>query len=87
MIYQKLLKKASDSLNLPEEVINVAYKSYWQFIRSTIQNLPLKEVSSEEQFSKLRVSFNLPSLGKLFCSWDKIQKVRRKLEYTKNIKK
>lgn len=68
-------------MNLPVEVVETAYKSYWKFIKKTIQELPLKEDLSEEEFLKLRTNFNIVSLGKLSCNYDRYKNVKLKEKY------
>lgn len=80
-IYQEVANK----LGFPKEVIKLAYLSYWKFIRSTIKDLPLKEDLSKEEFSLLRTNFNIPSLGKLNCTYDRITRLNNK--YINSIKK
>lgn len=77
MKYIEIYTKVADELNLPIEVVIEAYKSYWKFIRKTIQELPLKENLSNDEFLKLKRNFNLPSLGKLVCTEDKYKKLKR----------
>ena len=72
---------------MPEKVVKETYKAYWMFIKDTIESLPLKEDMSEEEFDKLRTNFNVPSLGKLICTFDKYKKIKRQFEYIKRIKK
>lgn len=86
MNYQEILKKVAIELNLPVEVVELAYKSHWAFIRETITSLPLKESLNEEDFSKLRTNFNIPSLGKLTCTYKRMLGVKKKLEYIKRIR-
>ena len=86
MIYEELIDEASKELNIDKEVVNLAYKSYWEFIRDTIQKLPLKEDITEEEFNKLRLHFNITSLGKLVCPYDKYAKVKKKFNYIKKLK-
>lgn len=81
MKLKDIIKQVSQENNLPEEVVTLAYKSYWKFIKNTIQELPLKEDLSEEEFNKLRTSFNLPSLGKLYVTWESYLKTKRKFKY------
>ena len=64
MSYQEILKRVSEELNLPLEVVKEAYESYWLFIRQSITDLPLREDLSEEDFNKLRSNFNLLALMK-----------------------
>ena len=77
----EVYKKVADELNLPVEVVELAYKSYWKFIRETIKELPLKQDLSEEEFSKLKTNFNIVSLGKLSCTYDRYKRVKLKEKY------
>ena len=76
-----LYKEVAKEINLPIEVVEFAYKSYWKFIKKTIQELPLKEDLSEEEFSKLKTNFNIVSLGKLSCTYDRYKNVKLKEKY------
>ena len=78
--------QVSKELEIPEEVIKEAYESYWKFIKSKIKSLPLKEDLSEEEFSKYRTNFNIPSLGKLSCTFDRMESVKKRFEYLNKIK-
>lgn len=87
MKYSSILEKVSKELNIPEEVVDRAYKSYWEFIKEKIQSLPLKEDISEEEFSKLRTNFNIPALGKLTCTYDRMLGVKKRFNYIKELRK
>lgn len=87
MRYEDILNKVATDLNIPVEVVRLAYKSYWKFIRQTIQSLPLKDNLSEEEFSKLRTNFNIPSLGKMSCTFDRMTRVKKRFEYIKKLRK
>ena len=76
MNYNDLVTQVSKELNLPFRVVDKVYKSYWKSIRDTIQELPLKDDISEEEFQKLRTNFNIPSLGKLTCTYDRVKGVK-----------
>jgi hypothetical protein len=86
MKYLDVSEVVAKELNLPKEVVELAYKSYWEFIRKTIQELPLKENINEEEFSKLRTNFNIPSLGKLVCTFDRMVGIKKRYKYIKKIK-
>lgn len=81
----QIYKKIAEELNLDIEVVKAAYQSQWLFIREKIEELPINIEMSEEEFNSLRASFNIPSLGKMFTSFDKIQKNKRRIEYLKQI--
>lgn len=86
MTYEQILKKVSDELQLPLGVVKKAYESYWLFIRENIKVLPLKEDLSEEEFKELRTNFNVPSLGKLTCTYERMLGVRKRFKYIKKLK-
>jgi hypothetical protein len=74
---QETIKKLAESLGLSEQAVRSAYKAYWKFIREKITSLNLKKNISEDDYSKLKTSFNLPSLGKLNCPYDRWLKIRK----------
>lgn len=77
---------AAHELGLPSELVEKTYKAYWLAIKQAAQALPLKEELTEEDFSKLRASFNIPSLGKLYSSYSRVQGVKRRFNYLQQIK-
>lgn len=87
MTYEEIINTVAKELNLPVDLVKNTYKAYWQFIRDTIEALPLKEDISEEEFSKLQTNFNIPSLGKLSCTRDRYLGVKKKFEYIKKLRK
>lgn len=86
MIYSDIINKVSEEINLPKEVVDKTYKGFWKWVNYYISNLPLKESQTEEEFNKIRTSINIPSLGKLYSSYDKLEKLRRKYNYYKSLK-
>ncbi len=86
MNYPDIIGKVSQEMGLPPEVVDTAYKSYWKFIKQTIQSLPLKDNISEEDFTKLRTNFNIPSLGKLTCTFDRMVGVKKRFKYIRHIR-
>ena len=86
MNYPDIVGKVSRELNLPKEVVDKAYKAYWLFIKNHIQSLPLKENLNEEDFAKLRTNFNIPSLGKLNCTYDRMLGMKKRYKLIRQIK-
>lgn len=86
MSYPDIVGKVSRELNLPREVVDKTYKAYWLFIKNHIQSLPLKENFNEEDFAKLRTNFNIPSLGKLCVTWDRLIGCKRRFEIIKKLR-
>jgi len=81
MKYKDILKRLSEEMNLEEEVIDTAYKSFFEFIRETISALPLKEDLTEEEFKALKTNFNIPALGKLHCTYDRYLNKKKQYNY------
>lgn len=86
MKYSDIISKVSKDLNISEEVVDYAYKSYWNFIKQTIQKLPLKEDIDEKEFSSLRTNFNIPSLGKLYLTWDRFLSYKKRFKLIGELK-
>ena len=86
MNYPDIVGKVSRELNLPKEVVDKTYKAYWLFIKNHIQSLPLKENLNEEDFAKLRTNFNISSLGKLICTYDRMLSMKKRYKLIKQIR-
>lgn len=81
---QEIDRKVSELTGFPKDLVSKTYKAYWRFIKDKVENLPLKEKLSREEFSNLKTNFNLPYLGKLFCNYDRWVSIRNK--YNNGIK-
>jgi hypothetical protein len=86
MTSKEIAYKAALELNLPPKYVWEIYKTYWIFIRNYISSLNIKDIEKEEDFNKLKTSINIPSIGKFYIEWDKIQNKRYKNETSKNKK-
>jgi hypothetical protein len=86
MIYSEAIKQVSIELGLPPKVVKEAYESLWTFIRNNIKALPLKEDLSKEEFDKLRTNFNIPSIGKLSCTYDRMIGVKKRFEHIRRLR-
>lgn len=86
MSYSDIISRVSEELGLSKELVDRTYKSYWLFIKQHIQSLPLKENINEEDFAKLRTNFNIPSLGKLSCTYDRMLNMKKRFEIIKKIR-
>ena len=86
MIYSEAIKQVSIELGLPPQVVKEAYESLWTFIRNNIKALPLKEDLSKEEFDKLRTNFNIPSIGKLSCTYDRMIGVKKRFEHIRRLR-
>lgn len=81
MNYNEIITKVSQETNLPGRVVDKVFKAYWFFIRTSLQALPLKDNLSEEDFLKLKTNFNIPSLGKLTCTYEDYLRQKKRHEH------
>ena len=81
MSYKKVINQVSKEFDKPKEVIDFVYKYYWGFIKNIISQLNLKKDLSKQEFSNLKTNFNIPSLGKLYVTYDGYLKNKTKYKY------
>lgn len=86
MKLEKIYKEVAKKLGLDESDVKDAYNLYWEFFREYITALPLKDELTEEEFSKLKTSFNVPSIGKFYWTYDRYLKLKTKLKKSIDVK-
>ncbi len=86
MTYNEIVNRVSKDTGISTEIVDRAYKSFWLYIRNSVQELPLKEDITETEFLSLKTNFNIPSLGKLVCTYDRYRGVKDKFQHIKNIR-
>ena len=85
MTYDEIIAKVAESTGLSAKLVDRTYRSYWKAIREHIESLPLKQDLSEEELRKLRPNVNIPSIGKLYVTYDRHKRIRENyLRITKN---
>lgn len=78
MTYEEIVAKVSESMGLPVYLVDKAYKSYWKVVREHVSSLPLKEDLTDEEFMKLQPNVNIPSIGKLYITLKRYQRMKKK---------
>ena len=86
MTYQDIIKKVSEETGISNEIVDKSYKAFWLFIKESIQKRPLKEGLTEDEFLKLRPNFNVPSLGKLVCPYNKYVGVKERFNHIRKLR-
>lgn len=81
----KVYEKVALELGLNESDVKEAYNLYWEYFRKSIESLPLKKNLNEEDFNSLKTSFNVPSLGKFYCTYDRYLRMKNKLKKSRNV--
>lgn len=83
---EEIIAKAAIKLNLPYDYVWKIYKAYWIYIRKYISEQPIKNIKTEEEFKQLQPNVNIPSLGKFYLEWERIQNKKQRNERNKNKK-
>ena len=86
MTLNEIIAKVSTELNLPEDLVRKTYSEYWSYIRNTIEDLPLKNDLTQTDFSELRTNINVPSLGKINCTYERYVGMKKRLNIIKKIR-
>ena len=77
MTYDEIIAEVAASTGLSKTITNKIYRAYWKAVRQHITSLPLKEDLTEEEFLKLQPNVNIPSIGKLYVSLKRYQRVKK----------
>ena len=77
MLDKNILSEVSASTGVSSTLINKIYNAYWKAIRVHIEELPLKEDLTDEEFSVLQPNVNIPSIGKLYITLDRYKNLKK----------
>ena len=78
----RICKEVSIENNIPLCAVMLVYKSFWDNIKEHIELVDF----NNEFDNKYQMSFNIPSIGKLFTNTKRINKVNnRRLKYNASI--
>lgn len=79
------VKKVSSKLCVDQQTVEMVYKSYWGFIKNHISGIDLQSIT-EEELANTITNFNIPYIGKLYVTYDKIQKHKNQTKFYQNVK-
>ena len=86
MRFKDIINKVSEELDLPKDLVENTYKAYWNFIKDTIEELPVKTELTQKEYNKLKTNINIPSLGKLHCTYNRYIGIRNRFNIINKIR-
>ena len=91
MTFKQIIKQVAKELNLPEDLVRNTYKSYRKVIKQIIERNNIKSndnlIFTSDEFNNNVININVPSIGKLNCTYDKYLKTINRFNLINNIKK
>lgn len=77
---QDIILAAAKKLDMPDDVVEIAYREYWNWVKNTLENVPVNEEMTEEEFTKMQTSINVPSLGKFYATYSRAQFLNKRFK-------
>lgn len=88
-IYQRkeiveMARTVSTKLNIPINVVLMAYLSFYDKIKTDISSMNLREDEVQDNLDDLTLSFNIKHVGKLYTTIPIINKINENIRNKKN---
>ena len=78
---KKIYEKIANNNNVPTQMVKDIYESMFKFISDRVREVDGISEKTEEDFKKLRLSFNVPLLGKFYITHDSVQRIKKHKQY------
>lgn len=75
--------QVSRKLSIPRNLVKQIYKSYWQFMKTYLSELSLEDISESD--SSPTTNFNIPYIGKLYTTEERVKKKKEQLKENQNV--
>lgn len=73
---RELVLEVAQELGIEPKQAVQAYRRYWLWVKDTVEEMPLAS-TSEEDFPNIRSSINIPNLGKIHASYNRVQRINK----------
>lgn len=75
--------QVSRKLSIPRNLVKQIYKSYWQFMKTYLSELSLEDINESD--SSPATNFNIPYIGKLYTTKERVKKKKEQLKENQNV--
>lgn len=82
----RMARVTSSKLDIPLSAVVLAYQSFWDNIKEQIETMQINNMELDQEQSHIPMSFNIPSLGKLYTSPEKIFSINNRKNKREDIK-
>ena len=87
---KKIYEEVANNNGVSPQMVKDMYESIFRFMRERVSEVDGLSTKTEEEFKNLRLSFNIPLLGKFYITYNSLQQIltsnKHKYEYFKNKK-
>lgn len=77
MRYDSVANDVAEQTGVPVETIRLIYKKLFLYMREKLHTIDIDDIHSKEDLIRMKYSFNLQHLGKLYLNYNTIQKYRK----------
>lgn len=74
---QEIVDEVAKEMGITRLAATIAYRSFWMFIKETVENLPDMTTITEEEFDNQNVNFNIKHLGKFHTNFSKVERTNK----------
>lgn len=75
--WDEIFTEAAKEMGMTKTVVKKIYMTFWRGVRDHIKGLPLKTDLTKEEFEQMKVSVNIPSIGKIYVPWETYEGMRK----------
>lgn len=83
-IQKDVLTSVANDMGLSYKEVEEIYLSTFKMIRSTVNELPIKQTELKKDILNLKTNFNIPRLGKMYLNINKVMRVKLRLKGIKS---
>ena len=73
------IKEIARIYNLPESVVEEIFNNQFKFYKEKVEEIPINEIQTEEEFNKFKTKFYFKHIGKMYINWRRVEKIKQNI--------